>query len=201
MKTKKMTDQGFTLVELLIVLAISTLVMIGIWNTFSFQQRSYALQRQIVAMEQNLRGGMQLMEMEIRMAGMDPTGFADAKIFDPTTTDKTITPGNSISFTMDLDADSSATGVSNEDITYTTYTDADGIQKLGRRTPSTTGTIQPVAEYITAVDFQFLDGNGNGTTSETAVRSVQITLTARTANDPTRTSQLQTLIHCRNLGI
>ena len=135
------------------------------------------------------------MEMEIRMAGMDPTGFADAGIVNPN-------PGNSIIFTMDLDADSDATGVSNEDITYTRYQDGDGIWKLGRRTPSATGTIQPVAEYISALDFQFLDAAGNGTTSEASVRSVQITLTAQTANtNPTRTSQLTTLIHCRNLGI
>jgi len=195
MKTKMMIDQGFTIIELIIVMLISSLVMIGIWNTFHFQQQSYALQRQIVAMEQNLRGGMQLMEMEIRMAGMDPTGFADAGIVNPN-------PGNSIIFTMDLDADSDATGVSNEDITYTRYQDGDGIWKLGRRTPSATGTIQPVAEYISALDFQFLDAAGNGTTSEASVRSVQITLTAQTANtNPTRTSQLTTLIHCRNLGI
>ena len=199
MKTKKKNDKGFTILELLIAMFISMIVMTGIWKTFSFQQKSYLLQRQIVAMEQNLRAGMMLMELEIRMAGCDPNGGADAGI---------VTAGaNSIRFTMDINNNSDTyffdgdTTDTNEDITYSLYTAADGVQKLGRTSPST-GTVQPVAEYINFVAFVYKDASGNNTTNPANVRSVEITLEARTAKtSPTRYAELTTLINCRNIGL
>jgi type IV pilus assembly protein PilW len=198
MKTKKKNDKGFTILELLIAMFISMIVMTGIWKTFSFQQRSYFLQRQIVAMEQNLRAGLLLMESEIRMAGFDPNGIADAGI---------MTAGaNSIRFTMDINNDSDTysfdgdTNDTNEDITYALYTATDGVQKLGRASPSTGQ--QPVAEYINSLSFVYKDADGNDTTNPTAVRSVEITLQARTARtSPTRYAELTTLINCRNIGL
>ena len=65
METKIKTDTGFTLIEILVVLAISGLVMTAIYTTFRFQQQSYSLQRQMVAMEQNLRSAMIMMEKEM----------------------------------------------------------------------------------------------------------------------------------------
>jgi type IV pilus assembly protein PilW len=199
MKTKPQTDQGFTIIELLIGLLLSIMVMIGIWNTFHFQQQSYALQRQKVAMEQNLRAGMQLMEQEIRMAGCDPTGLTNAGF-------ETALP-DAVRFTMDINNDAD-TGLydgdvadSNEDITYTVYTDADGIQKLGRISQAG-GVTQPVAEHIKEVLFEYLDSNGNATAAVAQIRAVRITLTAQTANtNPTREASLTSIIKCRNMGI
>ena len=198
MKTKKKNDKGFTILELLIAMFISLIVMTGIWKTFSFQQKSYFLQRQIVAMEQNLRAGMMLMESEIRMAGCDPNGTADAGI---------VTAGdNSIRFTMDINNDSDTyffdgdTQDTNEDITYALNMAADGIQKLVRTSPST--GMQPVAEYINSLVFVYKDANGNDTSNPANARSVEITLQARTARtSPTRTAELKTLINCRNIGL
>ena len=199
MKMKRRNDRGFTIIELIIALLLSSMVMIGIWNTFHFQQQSYNLQRQKVAMEQNLRAGMQLMEQEIRMAGCDPSDLTNAGFH-------TRLPG-AIGFTMDINNDAN-TGLydgdvadPNEDITYTLYNDTDGIQKLGRRSQAG-GPIQSVAEHINALAFLYLDSDGNETAEAAQIRSVVITLTAQTANtNPVRTATLTTQINCRNMGI
>ena len=73
-------QNGFTLTELLVALAISGVVMAGIYSAYYSQQKSYVTQEQVVAMQQNLRAAMYYMEREIRMAGCDPTGSAGANI-------------------------------------------------------------------------------------------------------------------------
>ena len=190
METINRTDTGFTLIELLVVLAITGLVMTAIYNTFRFQQQSYSLQRQMVAMEQNLRSAMIMMEKEIRMAGCDPFGLAGAGI---------VTAGaNTIQFTMDLNYDSDVND-NDENITYSLYT-TDGIQKLGRKEQA--GANQAVAEHMKSLQFIYLDGDGAVTSTLSRIRSVQITLEAKTVNvKPERTEQLTTLIKCRNLGL
>jgi type IV pilus assembly protein PilW len=190
METKKRTDPGFTLIELLVVMAISGLVMTAIYTTFRFQQQSYSLQRQMVAMEQNLRSAMIMMEKEIRMAGCDPFGNAGAGI--------TNAGANTIRFTMDLNYDSD-TNDNNEDITYSLYT-TDSIKKLGRKEPGDTN--KAVAEHIKTLEFKYLDADGAETATLSSIRSVRITLEAKTANiEPERTEQLTTVIKCRNLGL
>jgi type IV pilus assembly protein PilW len=190
METKKRTDTGFTLIELLVVLAISGLVMTAIFSTFRFQQQSYSLQRQMVAMEQNLRSAMIMMEKEIRMAGCDPFGISGAGIVTAN--------ANTIQFTMDLNYDSDVND-NDENITYSLYT-TDNIQKLGRKEPADTN--KAVAEHIKSLEFIYLDAGGAVTSTLSRIRSVQITLEAKTANiEPERTEQLTTLIKCRNLGL
>jgi type IV pilus assembly protein PilW len=190
METNKRTDAGFTLIEILVVLAISGLVFSAIWATFRFQQQSYSLQRQMVAMEQNLRSAMIMMEKEIRMAGCDPFGLAGAGIV--------TNESDVIRFTMDLNYDSDVNDTG-EDITYRLYT-TDNIQKLGRSEGG--GANQAVAEHINSLQFVYLDADGAVTSTLSRIRSVQITLEANTANiEPERTEQLTTLINCRNLGL
>jgi len=229
--------KAFTLIELLVALAISGVVLAGIYSTYYSQQKSYITQEQVAAMQQNLRAAMYIMQREIRMAGCDPTENAGAEIKTADT--------NSIRFTLDItggesdgkdnDNDGSVDEAdekrfsdgfcddTNEDVTYSLYT-ADGIQKLGRKSPST-AVNQPVAENIDALDFVYLDANGATTATLANIRSVQITLVARTGrrdpgytnntsyqnqqgttiytapNDNFRRKLLTAEVKCRNLGL
>lgn len=60
---------GFTLIEILIALAISGIVSTALITTFLSQQKSYVVQENVAGMQQNLRGGMEIMTGEIRLAG------------------------------------------------------------------------------------------------------------------------------------
>ena len=90
---KKNSKHGFTLLELLTALALIGVVMAGIYSSYYSQQKSYVAQAEVAEMQQNLRGAMSLMAKEIRMAGCDPTGNANAGIL-------TASSG-SITFTLD----------------------------------------------------------------------------------------------------
>jgi type IV pilus assembly protein PilW len=226
---KWLTDQGFTLIEILLALAISGVVMAGVYSAYYSQQKSYVTQEQVVAMQQNLRAAMYYMEREIRMAGCDPTEDAGAGI--------QTAGSNSIRFTLDIhdgvDNDSDGrvdeseeagnvdgdTDDANEDITYSLAdNDGDGDNDLGRNN-------NLIAENIDALDFVYLDANGATTATLANIRSVQITLVARTGrgdpgytnntvyrnqqntiillaqNDNFRRKLLTAEVKCRNLGL
>jgi len=67
-KTLK-NKNGVTLIELLIALVISSLLITAIYRTFVGQQKTYAVQEQVVDMQQNARAAINKMMREIRMAG------------------------------------------------------------------------------------------------------------------------------------
>jgi len=193
------SEKGFTLVEIMVTLAIMAVVMAGVYLTFYSQQKSYTVQEQVAEMQQNLRGAMYLMSKEIKMAGCNPTGQAQAGIV--------TAAADSISFTMDLwgkstdDPPNGSISNPNENITYA-LVDFSGDQAMEIiRTDNNSGIgPQVVAENIDSLNFVYLDSNGNVTTDLLRIRSVQITVVAKT-DQADRQKRLATHIKCRNLGM
>jgi len=195
----KNNEKGFTLIEMLISMAIGLIIIAALSSTFILQREAYDDQEQIAAMVQNARAAMDMITREIRMGGYDPTGAGFNGI-----------PYNAgqLQILADID-DDTGTGVSdgdtndsNEDITYT-Y-DNTNLQ-IDRNTG---GGAQPFAEDIQAFTFSYLDSSGNTTTTTSAIRQIEITITARTAkpdgdytpNSGYRTYTLTSLITPRNLA-
>ncbi len=215
LKFARLSNQGLTLIELMIAMTVFLLVLGGIYSTFQSQHKSYLMQEEVAAMQQNIRAAMFYMTKEIRMAGCDPTGNAGAGIVTAN--------ANSMSFTEDVrgDADGSdpdgATNDPNESIVYG-LSDNNLVRNTG-------GGNQVVAENIDALDFVYLDADGNTTATLTDIRSVEITIVARTSralraskdnnlyynqqgtqilgaqNDNFSRKSMTTFIKCRNLGI
>ena len=73
-------ENGFTLVEIMIAMAISAIFLTAVYMNFRSQQSSYTVQDQAVIMEQNLRAGMYFIQKGIRMSGFDPAGNVDDAI-------------------------------------------------------------------------------------------------------------------------
>jgi len=208
--------RGYTILELLVAIAISGIFMGAIYSAYISQQRSTVGHEQVSAMQRNLRSAMYYMEKEIRMAGCDPTGRTNAGIIQAN--------ANLMQFTGDIDGDGTiGTG---ENIIYRlSGTD------LERNTTR-------IAENIDALNFVYLDGDSPpnvlnpGITNVSAssipnIRSVQVTLLARTGKeDPRYTDSttytnkvpepiftpsgngvhfrrklLRTNVKCRNLGL
>jgi type IV pilus assembly protein PilW len=202
-------DRGFTLTELMVSLVISGVLMTAVYAVFNSQQKSYAVQDQLASAHQNLRGAMNLMVKEIRMAGLDP-------LRDPTAG---ITQAEQNKIVFRMRQDSNDDGQVDEDdtlkeITYSLYDsgiDADVAKDdLGRKVGA--GSNQPVAQNIGALDFVYLDGDRNPLAFPILdlrnIRAVQITLVAKTAKpDPAfkqnggfRTRTLTEQVVCRNLA-
>ena len=205
---------GFTLIEILVTLAISSVVMGGIYQVYNSNQRVYVTQLQVVEMQQNLRAALYYLTRDVRMAGYDRTDSDNFGIITASS--------NSIRFSKDTNED--GTLDNNEDITYSLY-DAygDGDNDLGRRV--VTGNNQPVAENIDVIDFVYFDTSGSTPVANVDdIRSVQITIVARSAldfnytdttvyrndqgalilaaqNDNYRRRTLTARVKCRNMGL
>jgi len=66
------TNQGFTLIEILVVLALGLVVLGAVLNIFIKQNETSKAQQEITYAQQNVRAAMGLMVREIRNAGYDP---------------------------------------------------------------------------------------------------------------------------------
>jgi type IV pilus assembly protein PilW len=160
------SQKGFTLVELMIALLLSSLVLAAVGVAFRSQQRSYTAQEEVAEMQQELRAGMEIITRELRNAGHDMSpnktagaGFVAAGPFQ-------------VQFTMDLgdgvggDPDGDINDA-DEDVTYALIGDADnngiadaGISDLGR---DLGGGLQGLVTNIHAIGFAYAyDDNGDG---------------------------------------
>ena len=101
---------GFSLVELLVAMAITGVVMAAVFKIYTTQQDSYVLQEQVAEMQQNGRTAKYVMTREIRMAGYDPTGSNNFGFLSA--------GGNSISFSMDIKVENGDPDPAGEVITY-----------------------------------------------------------------------------------
>jgi type IV pilus assembly protein PilW len=194
-KQEEFHAQGFTLIELMLAIAIAGIVMASFYSVYISQQSSYLRQERVASMHQNIRSAMYYMGREIRMAGLDPTGQAGAGIVknDP----------DLIQFTEDIqgqdkeDPPDGVIGPTEEKITYSlTDKDSDGDMDLVREAGY--GKIL-IAENIKSLLFDYLDGTGTPTGALSAIRFVQITLKAVT-DDGSSDRTMIARIHCRNLG-
>lgn len=69
-----MRDQrAFTLVELMISVAILAVIIAGVYGVFGPQEKAYILQERMAEMNQNARVALEFMSYDIRNAGFDPT--------------------------------------------------------------------------------------------------------------------------------
>jgi type IV pilus assembly protein PilW len=72
MKNRSILNQkGVTLIELLVVLVIAAIVMGGVYRVFISQTRTYAIQDQVMEVQQSVRGAMEILLRDLRMTGFD----------------------------------------------------------------------------------------------------------------------------------
>ncbi len=84
-------QRGLTLIELVVAMAIAGIVMTAAYAVFLLQQKSYAVQDQVVEIQQNARVAMNLLARDMRMAGhgvpsspiiIKGTPYTDALVID-----------------------------------------------------------------------------------------------------------------------
>jgi prepilin-type N-terminal cleavage/methylation domain-containing protein len=187
-------NKGVTLVELLVVVAILSIVISLIYAIFISQMRSKFWQDQVVAMEQEMRASMSMLANELRTAEAITNSVGAA--FSPITISST-----QICFTGQYDTDS------NKDWVIYSYDSASGTlkRKTGdvSYTDPATVAFQPVATGITNVTFVYFDAsdspmNKDVLTGEMTtlnqddvddIRRVEIWLAAETARENPNTGK------------
>jgi len=192
---------GFTLVELLVAIAIGGVLLTATYELLNTNSKLYYSKENTMIMTQDLRASTDFLIREIRMAGCNPTGASGIGFQNDTS-------ATSIHFTIDIDGDGATTGT-NEDIEYLIYSQ-NGIQSLGRRTG---GAVGLVAEYITSLTFNYFDSTGAeftsfplSTTDLGNIYAVNISITAETPQTDAithakKTDSLATRVRIRNAGL
>jgi type IV pilus assembly protein PilW len=197
----RFSNQGFTMIELLVAMVVSLLALAAIYSTFLAQHRSYQVQEEAADMQQNIRAAMYYMQREIRMAGSDPFNTGNFGI--------TAAGQNSITFTEDISGPpvgippvpkpdglvndpTIVPNIPNEDITYALS--GANLVRTDNSLNNGLGVTQVVAQNIDWIDFVYLDGasppniipfvgGAVPAANLSQIQSVEITIVART-NDP-----------------
>lgn len=171
-------EGGFTLVEVLVTMMMMILVMTALYSIFDMSLRVFSFGNDKVEAVQNARIGLSKMEREVRAAYPDDKAAAtpdETLFFSPT-------GANEIKFGLDLNGNRLVDHPS-EEVAYA----------LSGTTLTRNG--QPAIEFVSGLEFGYLDRFGAPTGSYTTAEIVNIKLTV---NKDGRTQELQTDVSLRN---
>ena len=178
MMNMKKYNKGFSLIELIIAMAISTTVLSGIVAVFHKQVVSHNTERLMVSMQQNLRAAASFMERDIRMARYDPRGFSGAAIL--------VANEGQLSYQTDRNEN----GIIDADETITYALNGDELVR-GDVLPFVAAAAPQVARNIDALNFDYFDANGNNISDKSVtpwvvplnqIASIQVSIVARAGN-------------------
>jgi type IV pilus assembly protein PilW len=175
---------GLTVLEIMIYIAISSMMMAAVYNAFHTQKNSYSSQNNTVEIQQTVRSGIYTMTREIRSSGYDPTRSANAGFI----TELPDAPGkfsidyskdkNIIAFTIDHNGDGVIKKDNSEQIAYRFNTGASTLERFN----ITSGEWEAVAGNVDALNFVYLKQDGTRTTVPQDIQYVEIALLVRARN-------------------
>ena len=144
-----LNKKGVTLIELLVVLVISGIVIGGVYRVFISQTKAYTVQDQVAEIQQDVRGAMEIMVRDIRMAGFQERNFGSALI-----SDNPIVIGAQ-SITVNYEYIPSAGAPTTNTVTY-------DLQN-GNLRRTVGGVQETLLTNVTTLDFRYgIDANADG---------------------------------------
>jgi type IV pilus assembly protein PilW len=221
-------ERGFTLVEILIAMALVTLFMGGLLAMFVGFTKSYTTENVKADVQQVVRGGVEHMVPYIRMAGYEPLTWAEPAL---STLDPTDDPtGNGagfkfaarhkLRFTSDLDMNAvidgedgtGAAGKNQERITYF-YQNNTLYRLLYEGTGYAETSPQPIVSNVDNFSFTYFDEDGleiatpatptatMSSSDRDNIRTILITMTVRepAGRDGFITRTYENRVRCRNI--
>jgi prepilin-type N-terminal cleavage/methylation domain-containing protein len=166
MYSKHMVNKGFSLVELLVGIAIMGVLLTTIYSLVMSANKSQLSQDLEVEMQQNARSALDFIVRELR-------NMSSLNCLENTST-TCLDSGDKIQFTSMTDTDSR----------IFSWGSGDNILRYSKA-PMGLEDRQPLADHITAISFTAFDSNNNSTTLLGNAQRINITLTARTSKiDP-----------------
>ena len=181
------STEGFTITEIIVGLALASVILTAMISVFSSLSQSYTTQNVAAGVQQATRTGIDYMIQNIRMAGFNPFRLAEVGI-------KNDISKSSFHFSYDEDED--GTIASKEDITFKLE---DGT--LRRITMS--GNSEPLIENVSNLEFTYLDINDDTTSNPMDIRAVEVSMTVTEAagREQKVSRTYSTRVICRNMGL
>ena len=195
------SEQGFTLIEIMVALAVSVLTVGAIYSIYANQVQRQVLRDEQLDMQQHARVAMGLLVQELQMAGYDPRRVNQDQLLTNDFDGIAYHPSRLV-VKADLNGNGMPTDA-NESILFS----HDPSTLTLRR--NTGGGRQPLAEHIQGFSVRYFNRHGHETTDSKEIRQIELTITARTDHpDPKyplnagyRTLTLQSRVTPKNLGL
>ena len=169
---------GFTLIEMMVAIALGMIVIAGATGTFTAQTRQNAAEEQISQMNQNVRGALDMIIRDLMQAGYKAPGGGVTGVTYST---------SQLLIQADLNANGSI-DTSSTSLEYIVYIFDSANQRITRQL-GTAGSAEVLAENITACTFSYKDASDAATTTSSLIRKMTIAITGQTAKvDPSYSS-------------
>lgn len=193
---KLQSKHGFSLLEMLIVLAIFTFIVGGIFSSLSQSQIRYQFEQEVAEVQQSARNAIDIMEREIKLAGFPKASYYDsAQNWTSANSNRvaagfvTITATNMV-FEADIEEDGIVERV-DYNLASGTLSRSAQDKQAGGGAPA--AVYQVLANNVTALTFTYLNSTGTATATAADVRSVQISLSLNTTNVDPQNRQRRTI--------
>ena len=193
--------QGFTLVELLVAIAITSIVLVSVGKIFISSSRVYTTQDVAAGVQQRLRAVMNFMVRDIRMAGLDPSGMDIFGI--------EVASAQNIRFAADrnsngnLDDPDISDGIDESDLEKMAY-EYDGNNLLEQVLYKANGSEEfreTLIDNVTGLTFTYFNDAGAASAVLDDIRTVVFSMTVRESagRDTPVNRTLTKRVICRNL--
>jgi type IV pilus assembly protein PilW len=212
--------KGFTLVDILVGLAMASVLLVAVVSLFTTMGRSYTTQNVAADVQQVARAGIELMIQEIRMAGFNPSGNATTgivEIFDKADGfhDKhegkiAPTDANNFAFTMDADMDgridhcidpADTDECDSTERELIAYRINDGA--LEKYRAASAKWYDLTEDNVSDLRFIYYNGAGDVTTVVDDIHAVEISMTVQqpAGRGGMVSRTYKTRVRCRNIGL
>jgi type IV pilus assembly protein PilW len=194
-RPRGLSHAGFSMIELMTVIAILAILFTFMYKGFERLNRYYTAENVKASTQQSARIGVEMMVQDIRLAGLNPLGTAGAGVVAASPT--------SFQFTADVNFDGDVADPF-EDIIYGLNLDGTCVTCLQQTNHLGTETL---LDNVNALAFNYLDDTGIAiptadlATRRAEIRTVGITLTVNrpAGRDGTVSRTYTTQVRCRNL--
>jgi type IV pilus assembly protein PilW len=174
---KENNQLGFSMIELMVAMVISSILMAAVYSFFITSSKMSLVQETAVAAVQSVRAGLELMVQDIQMAGYDPLGNSGASI--------------AVSQIDKIQVTSDRNGSGTIDDTYEKLTYELSAGKLKRTLYSTKS--EYLISNVTALTFTYPSSNRVNI-------ELEVTETVGGGGE-TIVRNLETTVYCRNLDL
>ena len=207
MQTRRaISTDGFSLLELLIVLAVFSFIVGGIFNNLTQSQKRYQFEQEVAEVQQTARNAVDIMEREIKLAGFPIPSYYDSALNWTSANSERVAAGfitlgaTNLVFEADLLEDGIVDQVEYR-LNGSTLERSARDKTAGGGAPA--AVYQTLATNVTGLAFSYLNSSGSVTTVPSEVRSVDILFNINTTSvDPQnrnrRTITVQTRAAVRN---
>jgi len=208
--SRRCRSKGFTVIEVMITIAILSILFGTVYQTFASFNRGYTTESVVAGVQQKTRISVEFMVQDIRLAGLDPLGTAGAGITFASTT--------SIQFSADRDMDGElddpdlSDGTDESDLEQMAYTyDGNSLLEMILYNSGGIDSSTRLLDNVSGLTFAYLDAADNDLIDPISlqvpanelvdIRTVVISLTAQRPaglDDPVSRTYA-TRVRCRNL--